>query len=56
MSQENVEVIRRGFEAWNAGDMDVAPQPLTGSRTRVKAERSYPAGMGTSSGGSRTRS
>jgi ketosteroid isomerase-like protein len=22
MSQENVEVIRRGFEAWNAGDME----------------------------------
>jgi ketosteroid isomerase-like protein len=22
MSQENVEVVRRGFEAWNAGDMD----------------------------------
>jgi hypothetical protein len=26
------------------------------SSFRVKAERSYPAGMGTSSGGSRTRS
>ena len=22
MSQENVEAVRRGFEAWNAGDMD----------------------------------
>jgi len=22
MSQENVENVRRGFEAWNAGDMD----------------------------------
>ena len=22
MSQENVEVVRRGIEAWNAGDMD----------------------------------
>jgi ketosteroid isomerase-like protein len=22
MSQENVEVLRAGFEAWNAGDMD----------------------------------
>ena len=22
MSQENVEIMRRGFEAWNAGDMD----------------------------------
>jgi ketosteroid isomerase-like protein len=22
MSQENVEVVRGGFEAWNAGDMD----------------------------------
>ena len=22
MSQESVEVVRRGFEAWNAGDMD----------------------------------
>jgi uncharacterized protein len=22
MSQENVEVVRRGFEAWNTGDMD----------------------------------
>ena len=22
MSQENVEVVRRGFEAWNAGDME----------------------------------
>jgi hypothetical protein len=23
VSQENVEVVRRGFEAWNAGNMDV---------------------------------
>ena len=22
MSQENIEVVRRSFEAWNAGDMD----------------------------------
>ena len=22
MSQENVDVVRRGFEAWNAGDVD----------------------------------
>jgi ketosteroid isomerase-like protein len=22
MSQENVEIVRRGFEEWNAGDMD----------------------------------
>jgi ketosteroid isomerase-like protein len=22
MSQENVEIIRRGFDVWNAGDMD----------------------------------
>ena len=22
MSQENVEIVRRGFEVWNAGDMD----------------------------------
>jgi len=22
MSQENVEVVRAGFQAWNAGDMD----------------------------------
>ena len=22
MSQENMEVVRRSFEAWNAGDMD----------------------------------
>ena len=22
MSRENVEIVRRGFEAWNAGDMD----------------------------------
>jgi ketosteroid isomerase-like protein len=22
MSQENVEVVRRGFEAWSRGDMD----------------------------------
>ena len=22
MSQENVEIVRRGIEAWNAGDMD----------------------------------
>jgi ketosteroid isomerase-like protein len=22
MSQQNVEIVRRGFEAWNAGDMD----------------------------------
>ena len=22
MSEENVEVVRRGFEAWNAGDME----------------------------------
>jgi ketosteroid isomerase-like protein len=23
MSQENVEIVRAGYEAWNAGDMDV---------------------------------
>ena len=22
MSEENVEIVRRGFEVWNAGDMD----------------------------------
>ncbi len=22
MSEENVEIVRRGFDAWNAGDMD----------------------------------
>ena len=22
MSQENVEIVRRGFEAWNAGEME----------------------------------
>jgi ketosteroid isomerase-like protein len=22
MSQENIEIVRRGFEAWNAGDVD----------------------------------
>ena len=22
MSQENVEIMKAGFEAWNAGDMD----------------------------------
>ena len=22
MSQENVEIVKAGFEAWNAGDMD----------------------------------
>jgi len=24
MSQENVEVVKAGFDAWNAGDMDTA--------------------------------
>jgi hypothetical protein len=24
MSQENVEIVRRGNEAWNAGDLDAA--------------------------------
>jgi ketosteroid isomerase-like protein len=28
MSQENVEVVRAGFEAWNAGDMDAYGQLL----------------------------
>ena len=28
MSQENVEVIRRGFEVWNAGDMEAFREKL----------------------------
>ena len=28
MSKENVEVIRRGFETWNAGDMDAFRENL----------------------------
>ena len=28
MSQENVEVVRAAFEAWNAGDMDAVAELL----------------------------
>jgi len=28
MSQENVEVVRRGFEVWNAGDMEAFREVL----------------------------
>ena len=28
MSQENVEVLRRGYEAWNRGDRDAAFESL----------------------------
>ena len=28
MSQENVEVVRRAYEAWNAGDMDAVRERL----------------------------
>lgn len=28
MSQENVEIVRGGFAAWNAGDMDALGQVL----------------------------
>jgi ketosteroid isomerase-like protein len=28
MSQENVEVVRANFEAWNAGDMDAVRESL----------------------------
>jgi uncharacterized protein len=28
MAQENVEVVRAGFEAWNAGDMDAVGELL----------------------------
>jgi uncharacterized protein len=28
MSQENVEIVRAGFEAWNAGDMDALGEVL----------------------------
>jgi ketosteroid isomerase-like protein len=27
MSQENVEIVRATFEAWNAGDMDALREP-----------------------------
>jgi hypothetical protein len=32
MSQENVEAIRRGYEAWNGGDVDVLSIEELGSR------------------------
>jgi ketosteroid isomerase-like protein len=28
MSQENVEVVKAGFEAWNAGDMEAVREQL----------------------------
>jgi uncharacterized protein len=29
MSQENVEIVRRAYEAWNAGDFDAAAELLS---------------------------
>jgi hypothetical protein len=49
MSQENVETVRRAYEAWNAGDMDALREfydlhaiivpPLRGLAGRNGAER-----------------
>ena len=34
MSQENVEVVRAGFEAWNRGDMDALRSGILSGRCR----------------------
>ena len=39
MSQENVEVVRAGFEAWNAGDMDAFGRDLGPRRHHSRAGR-----------------
>ena len=44
MSQENVEIVRAVFEAWNARDMDASPRALRPRRHR--ADRGGLAGAG----------
>ncbi len=41
MSQENVEIVRRIFEAWNAGDMD-AIRELFGPDIIWRAPEGWP--------------
>ena len=41
MSQQNVEVVRRGFDAWNAGDMD-ALRELYDPDVIVRAVEGWP--------------
>ena len=41
MSQENVEVVRAGYEAWNAGDMD-ALRELYDTDVIVRAIERWP--------------
>ncbi len=42
MSQENVEIVRRAFAAWNAGDMD-ALRELHDPEVISRAPKSWPA-------------
>ena len=41
MSQENVEIVRAGFEAWNAGDMDAYGRLLDPGVT-MRTPRGWP--------------
>ena len=41
MSQENVEIVRAGFDAWNAGDMN-AYGDLLDSEVTVRTPRGWP--------------
>ncbi len=41
MSQENVEIVRRGVDAWNAGNMDALPE-LYDPHVIVRAVEGWP--------------
>jgi ketosteroid isomerase-like protein len=41
MSEENVEIVRRGFEVWNAGDMD-ALRDLHDPEVIVRPPKGWP--------------
>ena len=42
MSQENVEIVRAGFAAWNAGDMDAVRDLLQPGRRSCAAPEGWP--------------
>src|SRR5262245_13042602 len=44
MSQENVEVVRAAFEAWNAGDMDAVRELLDPDAMIVRGLEGWPEG------------
>jgi ketosteroid isomerase-like protein len=47
MSQENVEIVRAGFEAWNAGDMDAVRELLEPDAMIVRGLEGWPEGSQT---------